>query len=790
MLKYLLLVVVLFSISFADTGEIIGTIKTSDGYPVELVNVGIRGTNLGSVTNKEGNFRITNIDPGSYYLVISYVGKETKEVLIKVEPGETTELPAINLSESSKELEEIEVRSTRNKFTRVESEYVAKLPLKNIENPQVYNTITADLLEDQVVTNFDDALKNATGVNKLWESTGRGGDGTGYYSIRGFSVQPTMVNGLPGLRNGTLDPANVERIEVIKGPSGALFGSSLISYGGLINVVTKKPYVYFGGNVSYVSGSFGLNRVTADINSPLNESENASLRLVTAYHTENSFQDAGFKESFFAAPSFSYKVNERLSFLINTEFFTGERTNQTMLFLNRYTELVASNLDELNYNNKFSYTNNDITIENPAYNLQAEMKYKLSDQWTSQTVLSRSTAKSDGYYTYLWDLADGNGSYARYISKQNSTTFGTDIQQNFIGDFQIGSIRNRVVAGIDYYHQSTVNNSTGYVGYDIITVGGKGDQSQMSRPAVDTALAKTGVTKSQNEEEIISAYFSDVINITPKLSLMASLRLDHFNNKGTYNSRTDTTTGDFNQTTLSPKFGLVYQLIENKLSLFANYLNGFNNVSPRMQDDGSTKSFEPEQANQWEIGIKTNLLDDKLTASFSYYNINVSNVVREDPSRINFYVQDGENFSKGFETSITASPLPGLNLIAGYSLNESEITKTDNLDYLNRRPEGAGPKHMFNAWLSYTINSGSLKGIGLGIGGNYYSENNILNRATTGTFTLPSYMILNASLYYDSDSFRLTLKLNNLSDEEYYKGWSTVNPQQPRNLSAGISYSF
>lgn len=790
MLKYLLLAALLFSISFADTGEVIGTIKTSDGYPVELVNVGVRGTNLGSVTNKEGIFRISNIDPGTYYLVVSYVGKETKEVLIEVEPGEVTEIPTINLNESAKELEEIEVRSTRNKFTRVESEYVAKLPLKNIENPQVYNTITADLLEDQVVTNFNDALKNAPGVDKLWESTGRGGDGAGYYSIRGFAVQPTMVNGLPGLTNGALDPANIERIEVIKGPSGALYGSSLISYGGLINIVTKKPYSYFGGSASYVSGSFGLNRVTADINSPLSEDDNTSLRLVTAYHTENSFQDAGFKESFFAAPSFYHKVNDRLSFNINTEFFTGERTNQTMLFLNRYTQLVTKNLDELNYNNELSYTNNDITIKNPAYNLQAEMKYKLSDEWTSQTVLSRSTAKSDGYYTYLWDLADGNGSYARYISKQNSTTLGTDIQQNFIGDFQIGSLRNRVVAGIDYYNQSTINNSTGYVGYDIITVGGKGDQSNMSRPSVDTALAKTSVTKNQSEEEIFSAYVSDVVNITSQLSVMASLRLDHFNNKGTYNSKTDTTTGDFDQTTLSPKFGLVYQIIENKLSLFANYLNGFNNVSPRTQDDGSTKSFEPEQANQWEVGIKTNLLEDKLTASFSYYNINVSNVVREDPSRTNFYVQDGENFSKGFETSISASPIPGLNIIAGYSFNESEITKTDNPDYINRRPEGAGPKHMFNAWLSYTIHSGSFSGLGLGFGGNYYSENMILNRATTGIFTLPSYTILNASLYYDSDSFRITLKLNNLSDEEYYKGWSTVNPQQPRNLSAGINYRF
>src|SRR5690606_16234980 len=144
-----------------------------------------------------------------------------------------------------------------------------KMPLKDIENPQVYNVISNKAIKEQVITNFNDALKNATGVFRLWESTGRGGDGAEYYSMRGFAVQPTMVNGVPSINNGALDPANVERIEVIKGPSGTLFGSPLISYGGLINVTTKRPFNFFTGNVGYVAGANGLNRFTADVNLPL-----------------------------------------------------------------------------------------------------------------------------------------------------------------------------------------------------------------------------------------------------------------------------------------------------------------------------------------------------------------------------------------------------------------------------------------------------------------------------------------------------------------------------------------
>jgi iron complex outermembrane receptor protein len=122
-------------------------------------------------------------------------------------------------------------------------ESVNKMPLKEIENPQVYNTVNKNVIKEQVVTNFNDALKNVTGIARLWESTGRGNDGGEYYTMRGFSLQPTLVNGMPSLNNGTLDPAGIETIEAIKGPSGTLYGGSVISYGGLINVITKNHII-------------------------------------------------------------------------------------------------------------------------------------------------------------------------------------------------------------------------------------------------------------------------------------------------------------------------------------------------------------------------------------------------------------------------------------------------------------------------------------------------------------------------------------------------------------------
>ncbi|GAL80264.1 ferrichrome-iron receptor [Algibacter lectus] len=270
--KLLLLTVILFSVFsiYGQTGIIKGgKIISKKGKVIENASVLITKLKKGAMTNSYGDYIIEKVEPGNYILNISFVGYKSQKVAVSVKNNETTTVSAITLIESQEQLSEVVVNGNkRNKFAKKTSQFVSKMPLNQLENPQVYNSISGELLKEQVVTNLNDAIKNATGITRLWESTGRGGDGAEYYSLRGFAVQPSLLNGLPGLNNGGLDPSNIERIEVIKGPSGTLYGSSLISYGGLINVVTKQPYETFGGEISYTSGSYGLNRVTADINTP------------------------------------------------------------------------------------------------------------------------------------------------------------------------------------------------------------------------------------------------------------------------------------------------------------------------------------------------------------------------------------------------------------------------------------------------------------------------------------------------------------------------------------------
>ncbi|WP_026915576.1 TonB-dependent receptor [Christiangramia portivictoriae] len=793
-----------------ESGNIKGKVINTNGDAISAANVDVQGAGVGTETDMDGIYSIENLPEGRYLLRISYVGYKSKELAVSVGAGATTTIPDIVLKTAEEQLQEVLIEGNRNanKYDRSRSVYVSKLPLENLENPQVYDNITAELLEEQIITSFDDALKNSSGITKLWESTGRGGDGAGYYSLRGFPVQPTMVNGLPALTNGSPDPANIENIEIIKGPSGTLYGSSLISYGGLINITTKRPYEYFGGNITYTLGSFGLNRVAVDVNTPLDETGDVALRVNSAYQTQNSFQDAGFAKSFFFAPSLSYRVSDRLSFLINTEFYSGESTNPAMLFLDRGAPLRVTDISELNYDTNRSYTSNDLTLKNPTYSLQGQMNYKLSDHWTSQTAISRGNSRANGYYSYLYETSrfyeglDEGVAFTRYMNNQNSTTLTTDFQQNFIGDFEIFGMRNRMVAGLDYFQRETIDNGTGYVANGNIYIGNadlqnvnesvfniaeesnyitNGDSGILSTAAVDGLLANINRNNNTVKEDIYSAYVSNVLNITPALSAMASLRIDQFENDSN------------SQTALSPKFGVVYQPVIDQVSIFANYMDGFSNVAPSEvidQETGETRriTFEPEHASQFEIGTKLNFFDDKLFATLSYYDIQVENIVLGNGINVN---QDGTQYSRGFEARLTANPVEGLHLVAGFSHNDSEVTEaSENDDFLGRRPESAGPETLANLWASYRFTSGIAEGFGLGFGGNYASDNMIFNRNTAGTFTLPSYTVLNAAVFYDVDKFSINLKLNNLTNQDYFNGWSTINPQAPRNFAAALTYKF
>jgi iron complex outermembrane receptor protein len=772
------------------TGTLQGRVTSSSGGTVEAVSVGLQGQPMGDITDEQGRFQIRRVAPGTYTLVVSAVGLKTEEQQVTVTAGQTTTLKVV-LTESASELKEVVVSGNRtNRFSRTNSVDVAKMPLKNVENPQVYSTVTKELLTEQLVFTADDATRNVPGIQRMWEATGRAGDGGSYYSMRGFVVQSQLRNGLVGNVTNTIDAANLEKLEVIKGPSGTLYGSSLTSYGGLLNRVTKRAYDHFGGELSYAGGSYNFNRVALDLNTPLNAAKTVLFRVNGAWNYEQSFQTAGFSRTYAVAPSLTIRPTERLSITLDGELQTGTgTTKQTFYPQGTAASLGASRADELPLDYRQSYTGNGLWAKSRSINLFGQANYQLSSAWRSSTNFTYSDSYSDGGGVYFYlrgnrqGLASQDSLERRSQNTRDSRAKLLEVQQLFNGDFQLGSMRNRVVLGLDFLHLRNNQLFEDY-GFDFVPIRADYNYSNFNGAALQATYPtnQPGSYLVDNERNTYSAFVSDVLNITDRLNVLAAVRIDRFANKGgTFYSAES----GYNQTAFSPKFGAVYQLVPEQLSVFANYQNSFRN--PGFY---TTADAKLEQANQVEAGVKFDRLGGRFTATLSAYSIYVKNLLRYDPSVGSFYAQtqNGEQASRGVELDVIVNPLAGLNIVGGFAYNHSELT-VSTADEVGRRPSTAGSPVLANLWVSYRLNNGPLRGLGLGAGGNYASDNRILN-TTSSVFILPAYTVLNASAFYDRPHYRLSVKADNFTNTHYWIGYSTINPQKLRSIIGSVAFKF
>jgi iron complex outermembrane receptor protein len=767
--------------------------------------VGLQGQTKGDLTDEQGRFRIRQVAPGEYTIVVSAVGLKTEQRTVTVTAGQTATVD-FALTESAAELKEVVVRGNRtNKFNRPVSVDVAKMPLKNLENPQVYATVGKELLTEQLVFTVDDATRNVPGLQKMWEATGRGGDGGAFYASRGFVASSQLRNGVAGNVTGDIDAINLEKLEVIKGPSATLYGSSLTSYGGLLNRVTKKPYDNFGGELNVAAGSYGFHRVSADVNlvdtnAPTDQPKQLALRLNTAYTYEDNFQNAGYTaygKNLAVAPSLQYRPTDRLTINLDAEIYKATSTGRQLIFFYFPTsQLGADRADQLPLDYRQSYQGDGLAQDSRSTNLFGQVRYQLSPSFTSTTYLTSSHSFSNGFGPYFYLVPGTNGgplSIQRADqSTQNSRRQIFEAQQLFNGDFQLGNLRNRVVLGLDFLR---LDSNVDFLGGNFSTPLPLGLGADAYRgfngDAVAAAYAATPpshylVTTKTNT---YSAFVSDVLNLTDQLSVLAALRVDHFDNKGgIFYSPVEA----YSQTAFSPKFGVVYQPVKDRVALFANYQNSFANLGSFLAPGGTVAIIaKPERANQWEAGVKLDAAGGRVSATVSYYDIRVANRLRPAPTAANpsAQLQDANQWSRGAELNLTANPVRGLNIVGGFAYNYSVYVKSaDNVN--GRRPETASSPYLANAWVSYRQPAGPLQGLGLGIGGNYASDNKIVNSVAMGVFTLPSYTVLNASAFYDQPKYRLSVKVDNLTDKHYWIGYTTMNAQKLRSIIGSVAYKF
>ncbi len=760
-----------------EKGTVRGQLVNESGIALAYASVAVTGTDHGTTTNLNGGFSL-KLEPGNYTLTFSYTGCDSQNKSVEITGNKMhIDLGRLVLKASDQLISEIVVNRKMNVAHIEESDYVARLPIKNLENPQVYVTVSDKLLKQQVSTNLDGALKNVPGAGVPV----RFNQNRIVFLSRGFTTEPKFRNGLATFLQTSIDPVNVVRIEVIKGPSATLFGSSVVSYGGLLNRVTKCPLPGRSLEIDYAGGSWNLNRLSVDVNHPLKKDESLLFRMNGAVHRENSFQDAGFNNTVALAPSVSYKLSDKAAILADLEY--GRNNGTSPVRFAPYSKISGKRtIADMGIPYKRSFASNEVAYNSTSLNLFLRVDADLNNHWRSQSALSRTYSGFDGYTTQLTGRSDTT--LRATITTGGYNYYSTDVQQNFIGEFNWLGLGHKMVFGLDYYNYSSRRNTANVYSATVDFRGSLDDYYQtFNRSYIDSEAAGATRRMENNQRNTYTSYVSDVISLARQLSVMMSLRLDHFRDKGTYDLSAGSTTGKYHQTVLSPKMGLVYQVVQDKLAVFGNYMNGFTNQNGT---DKAGNTFKPENAIQYEAGVKADIWHKRLSGYASYYDILVRDILRDDPADADYSIQDGEQKSRGVEIQLTANATKGLTVLAGFAYNDSKYMKAD--ETINGlRPASAGPETTVNWWLNYDLPSGVLDGFNIGFGGNYGSSSWQTNTTETQV-VIPSYLTMDVSAGWQNKHFRVAVKVDNLTNEKY---WSyRLAPQNPTRFTGAVSYIF
>ena len=247
---------------------------------------------------------------------------------------------------------------------------------------------------------------------------------------------------------------------------------------------------------------------------------------------------------------------------------------------------------------------------------------------------------------------------------------------------------------------------------------------------------------------------------------------------------------------LSPRAGLTYRIVDG-LAAYGNYSRSFLPQSGTLADGANAK---PETGQNYEGGIKGDLCDGRLYFTAALYQLTRQNVTNGDPSNPAFVTVSGEQRSRGFELDTAMRPLSGWELTFAYSLIAAKVTDDVQPANIGQRLLNV-PRHSFNAWSRYTLQSGPLRGLGVGAGGSYYTHQAgcspgagcELPAGYGSSFDLPAYGLLNTALYYERGALRAQINANNLLDETYYSGSYNalyVQPGTPRSLLGTVRYRF
>ncbi|MEM8672886.1 MAG: TonB-dependent receptor [Cyanobacteria bacterium P01_G01_bin.67] len=656
-------------------------------------------------------------------------------------------------------------------------------PLRDV--PQSIQVIPEQVIEDQQATGLEEVLENAAAVTFLGNNGGRSFDA----AIRGFEDAPILRDGFDdlggfGAASAAPEIANLERVEILKGPASVLFGQA--EPGGIINLVTKKPLESPYYNLQFQGGSQNFISPSIDLSGPLTENGRLLYRFNALYRTQDSFRDFDSSfDRFFIAPTIAWQISDRTDLSISLEY--AEDNDPADFGTVAFGEGIADIPPERVTNNP------DDTQSRENLNVGYTLEHRFSENWQLRNRFrySFNNFEFDDFLELPFNLDESTGELTRLIGNQPVEDDAFSLYTNVKGNFNTGPLEHNLLFGVDLSRSenklTTIASPAPEFTSIINIFDAEPDFFAVPEPEEDPPSLQDTETKTDR----LGVYLKDRIDILDNLILAAGVRYDIVDQ-----DTTDNTTGEEtnqNDDAVSPNVGIVYQPIE-PISLFASYSQSF---APNFVTDAEGEPLEPETGEGFDIGIKGDIIANRLSGTLSYFNITRQNIATTDPDDPFFSVATGEQQSQGVDLELSGRIIPGWNIIASYAYIDGEVTEDNDPELLGSRLPGI-PEHSASLWTTYELQSGNLQGLGFGAGFNFVGER---KGELPNSFEVDSFFLVNAAVFYRRENWQARINFDNLFDIDFIESiaGSTspagarntgIYPGEPLTVRASISVEF
>lgn len=642
-------------------------------------------------------------------------------------------------------------------------------PLREI--PQSVRVVPRAMLDDIAATRFDQTFDYVSGIARqnnfggLWDN----------FAMRGFTGHENtgagyLVNGFAANRGYTapMDAATIERVEVLKGPTSSLYGTS--EPGGTFNVVTRQPQFRPAQRYGFELGTRDGYRVTADVTGPLGE--HVGGRLIAVADHQGSTRDYINSQRYLVAPSFTWTLGNDTVLQYAAEF---QRFTTPM---DRGVVAVNGQLGRIP-RSRFLGEPGDGEMRLDSQSHQLSVEHQFSQNWKGRLGLSYRGGALTGHSSEAASLAADGRTLWRQRRYRDFQSDDVSLQASVTGKFSTGPVGHELLMGVDAYRFGNTmailrKNPSAAAPYAIDIF-----DPAFGQPAPPMPWNMDTYERQRN----LGAYAQDQLSLGERWRVLAGVRFDAFDQSLDNHLRGTRTTQ--HQNAVSPRAGVSYLASQN-VSLFANASQSFR---PNAGADAAGQPFDPERGRAVEAGIKFDSEDRRTGATLAIFEIRKRNVLAADPSDPSFYIAAGEARSRGLELDVAGQLGTHWRVSGSFALTDAEITQDTRL--AAGTPLSNAPRTSGSVLAVYEDAAPVGQRYGVGAGLRYVGRR---PGDVQDSFSLPAYVLVDLHGYWQySRNVRVSLNVGNLFDKTYYaSSYSSlwIEPGAGRSVRLGVQLSY